>query len=57
LDFDRAPDGVDHAGEFGQETVTGVFYDPAPVLCDLGIDQLVEVGLESLMGSLLVLSP
>ena len=50
-----APDGVNDAGEFGQEAVAGVLHDPAPVLGDLRIDQLLEVSFEPLVRPLLVL--
>jgi hypothetical protein len=49
LHLDRAPDGVHNARELGQEAVSGVLYDPAPVLGYLRINQLVKVRLEPLV--------
>ena len=54
LDLDGTPDGVHHARKLGQETVAGVLYDPAPMLCDLWIDEFTEVNLQMLVGALLV---
>jgi hypothetical protein len=54
LYLDCAPDGVHHAPKLGQETVAGVLYDPAPVLGDLGVDQLTEMSFEPLVRPLLI---
>src|SRR5262249_3918307 len=37
LDFDRASNGIDHAGELGQKAVPGVLDYPAPAFGDLGL--------------------
>jgi hypothetical protein len=50
LDLHSAAHGVHHTGEFREEPVAGVLYDPAPVLRDLRIDQLPEIGFEALVG-------
>src|SRR5215472_12285769 len=54
LHLDRTPHRVHHAGEFRQEAVAGVLYDPAPMLRDLRIDQLSEVSFELLVRALLI---
>src|SRR5215472_2521479 len=54
LHLDRTPHRVHHAGEFRQEAVAGVLYDPAPMLRDLRIDQLSEVSFEPLVRAFLV---
>src|SRR5438309_1060260 len=43
LHLDRAQHGFDDAREFSQHAVAGIFDDPAMVLGDLSIDQLVAV--------------
>ena len=54
LHFHRTPDGVDDARELCKEAVASVLYDPAAVLLDLRVDQLAQVGLQPLVGSLLI---
>ena len=54
LDLGSTPDGIHNTGKFRQEPVAGVLYDPAPVLGDLGIDQLAEVRLEVFVGAFFV---
>jgi hypothetical protein len=54
LHLHGAPDGVNHAGELGQQAVAGVLHDPARVLGDLGIDQLTEMGLKPFVRPLLI---
>src|SRR5215472_5494503 len=54
LHLDRTPHRVHHAGEFRQEAVAGVLYDPASMLRDLRIDQLSEVSFEPLVRALLI---
>ena len=54
LHLHGAPDGVDHAGELGQEPVAGGLDDTPPVLGDLRLDQVPEVGLETLVRPLLI---
>src|SRR6266446_9436994 len=46
LDLGRAAQRIDHAGELHQQAVAGGLDDAAPVLGDLGIDQLAAVRLE-----------
>ena len=50
LDLRRASHGVHNARIFRQQAVARVLYDPAPVLLDLRIDQLLEVRLEPFVG-------
>jgi hypothetical protein len=45
---------IDHARKLCQQAVAGVLNDPAPMLVDLRIDQLPKVGLEPLVGALLI---
>ena len=54
LDRDRAPNGVDDAGKFRQETVAGVLHDTPTVLLDLQIDGFFEMDLEPRVRPLLV---
>src|SRR5262252_225623 len=54
LHFDGATRRVNRARELRQEAVAGVLYDPAPVLPNLRIDQLPEMGLEPFAGRLLI---
>jgi hypothetical protein len=54
LDLDRAPDRVDHAWKFGEQTVTGILYGPAPVLSDLRIDYFAEMRFEAFVRTLFV---
>jgi hypothetical protein len=54
LHFNRTPDGVDNARELRKEAVAGVLYDPAAVLPDFGVNQLPEMGLQPLVGPLLI---
>ena len=54
LDLDRAPHRINNTGKIRQEAVAGVLYDPAPVLGDLRIDQLLEVRLQPLVRPLLI---
>ena len=49
-----ARDGINHAGELGEEAVAGVLYDPAPVPRNRRINQLAEVGLELFVRTLLI---
>ena len=56
LDLDRTPDRVDHAGEFREQAVAGVLYDPAAVLGDLRVYQLAEMRFEARVRPLLVLA-
>ena len=46
LDFDRAGDGVDHAGELDQHAVAGQLDDAALVLGDPRVDQFLAARLE-----------
>jgi hypothetical protein len=41
----RAPHGIHHARELGQEAVAGVLYDAAAVFGDLRLDQVRQVSL------------
>jgi len=54
LDLDGAPNSVDHPLELGQEAITSVLYDPAPVLPDLGIDQFLEMSFKPFVCPLLI---
>ena len=54
LDFESTSDGVNDARKLGQEAIAGILYDPAPVLRDLRVDQLPEMGLQPLMRALFV---
>src|SRR6516164_1283016 len=54
LHLDGTTHRVNHARELRQEAVAGVLYDQAPVLPDLRIDQLPEMGLEPFVGPLLI---
>jgi hypothetical protein len=45
-DLDRARDRIDRAGEFGQQAVAHELDDPAFVLGDLGLDQVLAMRAE-----------
>ena len=54
LDLRGAPHGIYNARKFHQETVASIFYDPAPVLRDLRIDQFAEMRFEPFVRPLLI---
>jgi hypothetical protein len=54
LQLHGAAHRINHALELRQEPVAGVLYDAAPVLSDLRIDQLSQVGFEPLVRPLLI---
>jgi len=54
LDLDRTTNGIHDACKLCQEAVASVLDDPAAVLGDIGIDQLPEVPLQSLVRAFLV---
>ena len=56
LDLDGTADCINHTGKLRQEAVPGVLYDPAPVVCDLGIYQLAEMCLQALMRPFFILA-
>src|SRR5262249_40916264 len=56
LDVDSAPHGIQNTRKFRQEAVAGIFYDAAPMLRDLRIDQLPEMRFEPLVRSFFVSS-
>jgi len=54
LDLDRTTNRVHYARKLRQEAVASVLDDPAPVVRDLWIDQLLEMGLEPRVRPLLI---
>src|SRR5437870_6744916 len=54
LHVDRAAHRVDHTGEFQQQTIAGGLDDPAVVLCNLRVDELPPVSLQSRQGGAVV---
>lgn len=56
LDRHRAPQGIDHAGEFDQRAVAHELDDAAPMRGDQGIGKVGAVGLQRVQGSGLVLA-
>jgi hypothetical protein len=54
LDFDRAADGVQHAGELDQDAVAHDLEDASVVARDGGIEELAKMGLQGTEGPLLV---
>ena len=54
MHFGRAAQRVDHAGELDEQPVAGGFNDAAPVLGDLGVDQLTAMRLQPREGAFLV---
>jgi hypothetical protein len=54
--FARTAHRVDHAGEFRQHTVAGGLDDPAVMLANLRIDELVEMRLETFVCAFFVLA-
>jgi hypothetical protein len=56
LDLRDATHGVHNTRKLRQQAVAGILYGTAPVLLDLRIDQLPEMGLEPLMRPFLIRS-
>jgi len=54
MHFGRAAQRVDHAGELDEQPVADGFNDAAPVLGDLGVDQLTAMRLQPREGAFLV---
>src|SRR6516225_4229429 len=54
LDLDRTSDGFDRALELRKEAVAGVLHHPAAVRPYFRVDQFPEMGLELLVGPLLI---
>jgi hypothetical protein len=54
LHLDSAADGIHYTRKLRQEAVSGVLYNPPPMLTDFRIDQFSKVALEPLVGALLV---
>ena len=49
-----AADGINDTRELSQEAVAGVLHHPAPMLCDLRVDELPEMPLEPFVRPLLI---
>jgi hypothetical protein len=54
MQLDSAAHRIDDARKLGQQAVAGIFYGTAPVLLDLGINQLPEMRFEAFVRALLV---
>jgi hypothetical protein len=54
LHFDRAAHSIHDTRELRQQAVAGVLHDPAPMLFDLRIDKLHEMGFEPLVCAFLI---
>src|SRR6516165_7620530 len=56
LDLHGAAHRIHHARKFRQQSVAGIFHDPAPMLTDLGVDKLRQMCLDAFVRALLILA-
>jgi hypothetical protein len=54
LHLHGTPDGIDHAGELGQEPIAGVLHHAPAMFPDLGLDQLPKVRPQPFVRPLLI---